>query len=246
MKSYIDFHVHIDYYQNYKEIYGYYNSNNIYTLFVTNFPEVYQKAKKMFVESKYVNLALGYHPAMIEIIPSNRQKFDMYCVGTKFFGEVGLDFSNKYFKHRDEQIGIFSYICRKAKEGNKILSVHSRKAEYEVIRLLYIQQVEFAVFHWYTGSLELLREIVDLGYYFSLNPSMLKTKKGNEVITNVPLDKILIETDGPYSTFKNRMITPIDIPNIYGEFEKVLKVTNLKQIVFQNSNELLDKQLKSK
>lgn len=243
MQNYVDFHVHIDYYENYKEVYEYYNTNKIYALFVTNFPEVYRKSKEIFADSKYVKIALGYHPEMVEIKPFNRKEFDRQLDNTKYFGEVGLDFSKRFYKHRDEQIKVFRYICQKANDGNKIMSIHSRNAEKDVLKILNEYKVKYAVFHWYTGSISLLQDILASGYYFSLNPSMLKSKKGKEFISNVPLERILIETDGPYGKFKNRHITPGDIPSAYKDFEHFLGVENLREIVFQNLNRLLVKQL---
>lgn len=244
MSKYIDFHVHIDYYENYKEIYDYYDTQKIYTLFVTNFPEVYRKAKETFPNSKYVKMALGYHPEMVEIKPFNRKEFDRHLGQTKYLGEVGLDFSKRFYKYRDEQIIVFRYICQKANEGNKIMSIHSRSAEKDVLTILNQYEVKYAVFHWYTGSISLLKDIIASGYYLSLNPSMLKSKKGKDIINNVPLERILIETDGPHSTIKNRQIVPVDIPTVYSDFEQFLGIENLRDIVFQNLNELLDRQLK--
>ncbi|AIF42157.1 hypothetical protein X953_01550 [Virgibacillus sp. SK37] len=235
--------MHIDYYKNYKEIFDYYDREKIYALFVTNFPEVYRKARKTFPSSKYVKMALGYHPEMVEIKPFNRKEFDRLFNDTKYLGEVGLDFSKGFNKYRDEQIKAFRYICQKAVEGNKIMSIHSRSAEMDVLKILNEYKVKYAVFHWYTGSITLLHKILDAGYYLSLNPSMLKSKKGKEIINNVPLERLLIETDGPYSRVKKRHILPNDIPLVYSDFELFLGIENLKAIVFKNLNELLINQI---
>lgn len=244
MKKYIDFHVHIDYYENYRDIYNYYDKQQVYALFVTNFPEVYRKSKNTFPDSKYVKLALGYHPEMIDIKPFNKKEFDQLVSKTKYIGEVGLDFSARANKFRSRQIEIFSYICEKSSKEEKIMSIHSRKAEETVLEILKEYNIKYAVFHWYTGSIEILNEALKLGYYFSLNPMMLKSKNGKEIIKSIPLNRVLIETDGPYGKIKGRSILPEDIPGIYKEFERILNIKNLKEIVFQNLNELLMKQSK--
>ncbi|MGG0720594.1 TatD family hydrolase [Robertmurraya massiliosenegalensis] len=208
MSNYIDFHVHIDYYQDYTSIYERYNEKKIYTLFVTNFPEVYEKAKLTFENKKYVKIALGYHPEMVEIKPFNKSAFDRHIVEARYLGEVGLDFSKRLLKYRDDQIKVFRYMCQRASEGNKIMSVHSRYAETKVLSILNDFGVKNAVFHWYSGSISVLNDIINSGYYFSLNPSMLKSKKGKEIIKNIPLDRILIETDGPHIKINRRNIVP--------------------------------------
>ncbi len=245
MRNFVDFHVHIDYYSNYKTIFNFYNNHKIYTLFVTNFPEVFKKAKDTFPESKYVKIALGYHPEMINIRPFKQKSFDEYLNETKFVGEVGLDFSKDHIKNRDEQIRIFRHICRKTADGNKIMSVHSRNAELDVLANLKEFGVKHAVFHWYTGSIKNLQDVIESNYYLSLNPSMLSTKKGREIIQSIPLRHILIETDGPYSKYNNRQTVPDDIPSIYCEFEHVLGIENLREIVFENLNRLLVAQQRS-
>lgn len=243
MRNYIDFHVHIDYYSNYKEIFDFYDKQKIYALFVTNFPEVFQKSLEIFPESKYVNIALGYHPEMIDIRPFNRKHFDQYLGMTKYLGEVGLDYSKKHYRYRDEQSKIFTYICQRASEEQKILSVHSRSAERDVLDTLIKSNIKYAVFHWYTGSMKDLQDILSAGYYLSLNPSMLRSKKGKEIIENVPLERILIETDGPYGSIGKHNIIPNDLPRVYSAFEQFLGIENLRDIVYQNLKTLLVKQL---
>ncbi|WP_339221837.1 Qat anti-phage system TatD family nuclease QatD [Paenibacillus sp. FSL W7-1332] len=245
MKNFVDFHVHIDYYPNYKAIFNSYNNQKIYTLFVTNFPEVFKKAKDTFQESKYVKIALGYHPEMINIRPFKQTSFDKYLEETKYVGEVGLDFSKDHIKNRDEQIRIFRHICRKTADGNKIMSVHSRNAESDVLANLKEYGVKHAVFHWYTGSIKNLQDIIESNFYLSLNPSMLRTKKGKEIIQSIPLRHILIETDGPYSKYNNRQTMPEDIPSMYRDFENFLGIENLRDIVFENLSRLLLAQQKS-
>ncbi|MFI8715384.1 TatD family hydrolase [Brevibacillus brevis] len=245
MKNFVDFHVHIDYYPNYETIFDFYNNQKIYALFVTNFPEVFNKAKYTFPESKYVKIALGYHPEMINVRPFKQKSFDKYLDETKYVGEVGLDFSKDHIKNRDEQIRIFRHICRKTADKNKIMSVHSRNAELDVLVNLKEFGVKHAVFHWYTGSIKNLQDVIESNYYLSLNPSMLRTKKGREIIRSIPLRHILIETDGPYSKYNNRQTVPDDIPSIYRDFEYFLGIENLREIVFDNLNRLLVDQQKS-
>lgn len=96
---------------------------------------------------------------------------------TKFIGEVGLDFSvARSEKSRCKQKSVFKIICENS--SGHILSIHSRLAERDVLEILRINKVENAIFHWYTGAKELIPQILDEGYYFSVNPAMLKSNKG--------------------------------------------------------------------
>lgn len=155
----IDFHVHIDYYKNYEEIYKYYNKKGIYALFVTNFPEVYGKCHEHFGDSKYVKLALGYNPQISKVQGFNKNSFDIYFNKTKYIGEVGLDYSKEFIDCKNQQIKVFDYICNKSGKDGKILSIHSRNSEDDVINILDKNNVKFAVFHWYTGKITNIKKL---------------------------------------------------------------------------------------
>lgn len=237
--SLIDFHVHIDYYKDFREKFNYYNDKKIYTLFVTNLPEIYGKCINSFKESKFVKLALGYNPQFAGEEKFNINAFDRYLNTTKYIGEVGLDFSKNFIMHKAKQIEAFEYIANKSGQNNKILSIHSRNAENDVISILKDNKVRFAVFHWYTGNIGNIKEIADMGYYFSVNSKMLQSNKGKSIIKRIPIDRVLIETDGPFTDFKRKMITPDKLPDIYSEFGKLLNAKNFNVIVFDNLKNLL-------
>ena len=75
---------------------------------------------------------------------------------------------------------------------NKIVSVHSRRAEKVLFEMLITYGIKNVIFHWYSGALSLIPKIVEHGYYFSVNEKMTKTNSGIEII-------ILTETDAPFN-----------------------------------------------
>jgi TatD DNase family protein len=242
MPNLIDFHIHIDYYENYKEMFHHFAENKIYALFVTNLPEIYGECIKKFPPSKYVRIALGYNPQLVKSNPFNRTLFDKWFPHTKYIGEVGLDYSKEYIGYKEKQQKIFQYICRRAGEHNKILSVHSRMAEEDTLNILKESNVRFAVFHWYSGPLSLLDEIIRSGYYFSVNYSMLTTEKGLKIIQKIPLERLLIETDGPFGKCSKNSMASYNLQFIYDEFSKVLGIKDIKDVVFNNLKKLLNDQ----
>lgn len=108
------------------------------------------------------------------------------------------------YKIRDEenqsvQKKIFNEIVNACKKSSdKILSVHSRCAETDCIGILdgYTGKI---ILHWYSGNLRTLRDAIDLGCYFSINQQMLLSKNGRDVVDALPIDKILVESDAPFS-----------------------------------------------
>lgn len=240
----IDFHVHIDYYQNYHEIFNKYEQNKIYTLFVTNLPQIYEKCVKEFRQSKYVKIAIGYNPQLSNQYEFNKNLFLKLVNTTKYIGEVGLDFSPKYKSTKDKQLERFKYICDYiGSKNNKIVSIHSRKADAEAINILENGNVKFAVFHWYSGSLSRIEQIIKDGYYFSVNTAMLRSKPGREILARIPIDRLLIETDGPYTSICNVPVTPDKLVQVYKELGALYNVSNLDEIVYSNLKRLLYKML---
>lgn len=235
----VDTHVHIDYYKNYKQIYDKYNDLKIYTLFVTNLPEIYQECSLTFMDSKYVKIALGYNPQMVKDYSFNRILFNKFFSSTKYIGEVGLDFSNKFVKFKKEQLDVFNYICKCVSNKQKIISIHSRNSEKIILDVLINNGIKFAIFHWYSGSLNFIEEIVKNGYYFSINNAMLYSKKGREIINKIPLNKILIESDGPFTKFNKKIFKPDYLASFYKKLEEFYGIDNLRSIVFNNLNQLL-------
>ena len=118
---------------------------------------------------------------------------------TSYIGEIGLDFSKDGISTKDIQISVLRKILRELKGKKKIISVHSRKAERELLELLCEYEIENVIFHWYSGPLELIPSIVSCGYYFSINEAMVLSKNGQNIIKNIPKNRILTETDAPYN-----------------------------------------------
>ena len=82
-------------------------------------------------------------------------------------GEAGLDFQDcKTNEERESQTASFKKVIELAKDLDKPLVVHARLAEAEVLKL--VRGVDTVIYHCYSGSVETMREIVDMGYYISL------------------------------------------------------------------------------
>lgn len=242
MSKLIDFHVHLDFYDNINKIIKQYEESNIITLFVTNLPEIFYKHYYKYNKLNKIRLALGYHPEMIENYKLNEELFVNLFEYTNYIGEIGLDFSDKNIKYKDEQIKAFDFIIKESSLNNKIYSIHSRKAEKEVLNILIKYNIKNAVFHWYSGNLQTLKEIINNNYYFSINYNMLKTKNGIKILNKIPLNKILFETDGPFSKYENKIISPENIENIYKLFNDFYKINNFKEIIYKNYKQLTGKE----
>ena len=92
-----------------------------------------------------------------------------------------IETSKDFVDSKEKQIYAFRYVLSLIKDTNKIVSVHSRKAEKEVFELLQEYRIKNAIFHWYSGPLSLIGEIINAGYYFSINEAMTTSISGKKI-----------------------------------------------------------------
>lgn len=115
-------------------------------------------------------------------------------------GEIGLDY---YWDSspRPVQQEWFVSQMRMAKEANLPVVVHDRDAHEDTLRLLK-QECPVGVLHAFSGSVEMAKEIVELGMYIGLGGvvTFQNARKTVEVAQWIPLDRLLLETDAPYMT----------------------------------------------
>lgn len=235
----IDTHFHLDFYRDHKFWYDKINELKQYTLCVTNSPEIFFSCKKLYPETRYVKFALGYNPQISTNTPFNKRLFLSELSSTNYIGEVGLDFSTKNICSKTAQIEAFDFICHNAAKYNKVLSVHSRKAEKDTLAILMQNRVKRAIIHWYTGDLETLEMFVKAGYYFSINANMCVTSKGQSIVKHIPIDKILVESDGPFAKTNGTRYTPSDLHKTYLLLARLLGQNDIQDLVFDNFTRLL-------
>lgn len=221
----IDTHCHIDLYDNPMEIAKESERLDIITIGMTNLPSHFELGKPHLRGFKKVRLALGMHPLYAEKHLLELPIFFRNIDNTSYIGEIGLDFSMEGISTREIQIENFTQILKVLKGKKKILSIHSRMAEREVLNLLTENNVKNVIFHWYSGSLKIIDEIIKNNFYFSINPAMVRTKSGRAIIKNIPLANILTESDGPFVSVDNKLIMPKDIYLVHQYLAEVHECT---------------------
>lgn len=235
----IDTHFHLDYYENHKYWYDRINELKQYTLCVTNSPGVFHSCKRLYKETKYIKFALGYNPQQSVDEPFQQELFLHEIQGTDYIGEVGLDFSGKYYATSNTQINAFEFICNIAAKRHSLLSVHSRNAEIETLNILKKSGITRAIIHWYSGDVATLNKLLDEGYYFSLNANMCSTAKGRAIIARIPYNRLLIESDGPFSKVLGQKYLPSMLPDLYSVVGAAVGCKNLEHVVWENFKVLL-------
>lgn len=239
----IDTHFHLDLWENPFEISTKIEENRIYTIAVTNTPSVFEFSYNLTKDMKYVRAALGLHPELVFERYNEIKLFKQLLNLTKFVGEVGLDFSYRNISSKQKQIEIFEEILTCCAEcGDKILSIHSRKAEDYIIEMIGKDFPGKIILHWFSGTVSSLEKAIRNGYYFSINSRMIKSNTGSRLIKKIPIDRILTETDGPFIIENNNKCSPLNIASTLSDLASLISTEQLemKHIVYSNFKTILN------
>lgn len=199
----------------------------------------------------FVYASVGIHPHEVENLKEEDiEKLIEYTKHPKVkaIGEIGLDYYYD-FSPRDTQKKWFARQVDVAGELNLPVIIHDRDAHKDCMDILRDHHVEKAggVFHCYTGSVEMAREILDWGMYIAFGGSL--TFKNNvrptEVAKYVPLDRIVIETDCPYLTpvpYRGKRNSSLYVYLVAEKLAEIrgMTVEEIEQITYENGKKCFD------
>ncbi len=198
----VDTHFHLDLMDNMQSLIKQFQGTNIGIIAVGTTPLAYKQELRFCAGIDNITVGLGFHPQLVEQRAHEIDLFLRELKDANFIGEIGLDFNRGYINSKTQQLSYFRRICETcAAEGEKVLSIHSVKAASAVIDILEETGTFHnckCIFHWFTGTALERKSAIENGAYFSINSKMLKTKSGQETIRNLPVDRILLETDAPF------------------------------------------------
>jgi TatD DNase family protein len=158
----------------------------------------------------YVYPALGYHPWKIKEEEAEANlSFIRDRVGEGLaLGEIGLDYKIKVKK--ELQWKVFGELLDIALESNKPVIIHCRYSHRRAFEMVREREIKRAVFHWYSGPIGLLDEILKTGYFISATPALAYSSPHQAAIKRAPIERILLETDTPVS-YQGRESMPKDV-----------------------------------
>lgn len=159
-----------------------------------------QKSIEYAEKYDFMYAAVGFHPENIEGIPEDYiDKIAELCKHKKVvaIGETGLDYY--WDTPRDLQKKVFEEQIKLSLDLKMPLIVHDREAHGDTFDFLRKYRPN-ALVHCFSGSVELMREAVKLGMYISLGGvvTFKNARHSIEVASEIPIDRLLLETDAPY------------------------------------------------
>ncbi|MEM5772917.1 MAG: TatD family hydrolase [Candidatus Aenigmatarchaeota archaeon] len=150
----------------------------------------------------FVFATVGIHPEYIKEV-SEKEKEEFFELVRKNrdkiigIGEVGLDFIIEEQEWREKQKEMFCKFISLAKELNMPLIIHARKAFAEAIEILEKQEAKNVLMHFFSAK-ELLDKVKENFWYISVNTTVLTSKKIKKIVRDMPIERILTETDAPW------------------------------------------------
>ena len=173
--------------------------------------------------SQFVYAALGYHPWEIkeEEVEANLSFIQDHVEEGVALGEIGLDYKIKVKK--ELQWKVFGELLDIALESNKPVIIHCRYSHRRVLEMVGEKKIKRAVFHWYSGPVDLLDKIMSMGYFISATPALIYSPPHQEAIRRAPIEKVLLETDTPVS-YQGREARPKDARITLKEVDRLKKL----------------------
>ena len=181
--------------------------------------------------------AVGFHPQDITEEPLDYEALEnlLKCEKVVALGEIGLDYYwNK--ENKEKQIEAFISQIELAKKYDLPIIVHDRDAHADTLEILKKYKPK-GVVHCFSGSREMAREIVKLGMYIGVGGvvTFKNARRLVEVVEDISIDKILLETDGPYlapEPFRGKLNNSFLISLV------AQKISEIKEIPLNNVYEI--------
>lgn len=223
-------HLYKEYYSNIKSIIEESKNNNV-NRYINNGCDKYSNKEVLELIKVYENMygTLGIHPEYVDSYTNEDINFIETNLSNERIigiGEIGLDYH--YTKeNKNKQIILFEMQLKIAEKYNMPVVIHSREATLDTINTLKKYNVK-GLIHSFSGSMETAREYIKMGYLIGVN-GVITFKNANvkDVIKELPLESLVLETDSPYLTpvpYRGKQNNPshiLDIANFICELKNI-------------------------
>ncbi|MEW2384693.1 TatD family hydrolase [Micromonospora sp. NPDC047707] len=221
----LDTHCHLDAFPDPSQILADAAEADVQLVAVTNSPDDYRRMATLLPRSSPARAALGLHPLQAHRLGMGGVlRFSRHAASAAWIGEIGLDFSPAGRDTRNAQLKVFDALLALPQLRDRPVTVHTRGADRIAVQRLAAAGIR-AVLHWYTGPLGVADDALAAGLCFSINPAMVASAKGRTLLARLPHDRVLCETDGPYTRRAGRPSQPADLPALVEDLARLWNVS---------------------
>lgn len=210
-----DTHCHPQHYPNSKQLIDEHAHLGMTLHQMTISPEEYLEVTREAINrSNRIHTCLGLYPLEVDLEQNRLQHFLELLPQTKWIGEIGLDYSIDDTPQIEAQHHAFQAILNACHNiGGKVLSIHSRRAGEDALKKTFVPFSGTIIHHWYSGPTPDFENCPD-HIYFSINTAMLKSRNGKRLLEKLPLQKTLLESDGPYIENHGTPVQPKQLTSV--------------------------------
>jgi TatD DNase family protein len=202
-KMLVDAHSHIDRYdlvdeQALESALAEITQHGIFTISNSMDLSSYRRNLEIGEMCDWVLPTFGVHPWNAPEYADRLEDLSEAIEQSPMLGEIGLDF---YFvkdtSAYPNQRKVFEFFLEAAREQEKIVNLHTKGAEKEVLELLDQYDIPRVIVHWYSGPMDIFKEMVARGMYFTVGIEVLYSEHIRAIAQEIPLGQLLTETDNP-------------------------------------------------
>lgn len=202
------------------------------------------------IVKKYKNVygTLGFHPSEVDKFCEedfNYIKNNINNSKIVGIGEIGLDY-HYGLNNKEKQIKMFKSLLDLAQSENISVVIHTRDAAQDTMNILKNYKLKVDI-HCFGYSLEIAKECIKRGYRLGIGGVLTfkNSKKLVEIVSNIPIENILLETDSPYLTpepFRGKKNEPFYLSYVIDKISEIKKISidEVKKITTKNAKEQFD------
>lgn len=220
-------------------------------------PHDFARAKKRACGRSNIFAGIGLHPWWLADGRCGNAEINLLCevaAQERLIGEVGLDFSARFAGSEPLQVQAFDRLCDTLVQhplAGRVISIHAVRSAGTVLDALESYGLltpspnsPAIIFHWFSGTSNEFVRARNAGCYFSVNERMLATKRSREYARQIPLDRLLLETDAPTEpqadASARQLITSLKSASLHIAELKNCVMESAESIVLENSRFIFD------
>jgi len=236
----IDAHVHLDKYGDLlDEALRQIAQDKIFTVATAMDVPSYLELQKIGERSELILPTFGIHPRRAADYVDRLPEISRYIEASPAIGEIGLDFHwVKDTSTYPAQRKVLEYFLAAAREQKKIVNLHTKGGEKEILDLLEKYDIQRAIIHWYSGPMDILRAMINFGCCFTIGVEVHYSDHIKAIAKAVPDQLLLTETDNPggLKWLKGEVGMPTAIKNVVAALTELRQSTpeRIVELVRQN------------
>lgn len=243
---FIDAHAHMDAYdektlsQALLEV----SEHRIFTISTSMDIQSYERASRVAETCDWIMPTFGIHPWYAMDYAGRLEELNPYIEQSPMIGEIGLDYY--YVSDRESypaQRKVFKHFLAAAREQDKIINIHTKGAEKDILGMLRQFGIKRTIVHWYSGSFDVFDDLVDLDAYFTVGVEIAHSSHIKAIAEDIPMNRLLTETDNPGGmTYQNGKVGMphhvMDVVRTLAEMRNV-SIEAMGQTIQSNFTELI-------